>query len=44
MCTSSLKLNDLFKGGMEMLSPERVKGKESVSGSVFAKCSVWAVY
>lgn len=27
---------------MEMLSPERAEG-EPVPGSVFAKCSVWAI-
>lgn len=42
--TSSFRLNDLIKGGMEMLSPERVEGEESVSGSIFAQCSTWAVY
>lgn len=44
MCASSLKLNDLIKGGMEVLSSERVKGEEFISDSVFAKCSAWAVY
>lgn len=27
-----------------MLSPKRIEGEESISGRVFAKCSVWAVY
>lgn len=43
MCASSLKLNDLIKGVVEALSPERVGGEESISGSVFAKHSAWAV-
>lgn len=44
MCASSFKLDDLIKGGLEMLSPKRIEGEESISGRVFAKCSVWAVY
>lgn len=41
---NSSELNDLIKGGMGMLTPERVEGEESLSGSVFAQCSAWPVH